>query len=53
MPFIVTKVRQLTECLNTVLGSTGIANRLGGHDALIGGIGNDSIGKRMMDSRSK
>lgn len=34
MPFIVTKVRQLTECLNTVLGSTGIANRLGGHDAL-------------------
>ena len=34
MSFIVAKVRQLTECLNTVLGSTGIANRLGGHDAL-------------------
>jgi len=47
MSFIVAKVRQLTECLNTVFGSTGIANRLGGQDALDDGsdysAGNDHI----------
>lgn len=43
MSFILEKVRQLKKCLRTVLGSTGMANRLGGNDVLEGGGGKDII----------